>query len=472
MPDNVIANNVIAGNRTGAGVLVSSDGRKPPLTQVVSFTVSDNLSGPFQGTYSTDFIKPPPTASLTGSFTLASDSASPILGSPTPGTLTISGVDTIPTVSLSGTARFPKTGPISVNVQGETLTGTEPSPADSVLTATADLNSGVIQGSFHESGRLVGPTTRGSYTFDGTLIGQGATFQGPANVLGTVSGPFVALLTRTTTEARVPVPHNPTGNVIRGNRIGIDRAGSAGPGNGIGVEIDGLTARSNVVQGNTITSSVTDGVFIHGGASGNRVERGTRSPATRPSGSRSRPGRGNGGVGVQLANGALGDTLQGNRVLSNATDGVFLNAASGNRVIGNVIADNASVGVQLFEGYRQTGASGNQLLGNGITGNLDGVSINGFATGNVIGGESSSAGSFPGNVVTGNRRFGINILGPRASGNFVLGNDLRGNRRADVVLQQSASGNTVGGRGGTANLLTAAVIGDAANRIGPNHHGL
>ena len=149
-----------------------------------------------------------------------------------------------------------------------------------------------------------------------------------------------------------------------------------------------------------------------------------------------------GGSGNQI--GGMGPG-EGNTISGNEVNGLWLNGAdtTGNVVEGNVI------GLEQFGTFA-------------VANDVSGVFIDN-APGNVVGG--TLAGS--GNIISGNRQTGLAIVGPGASGNFVLGNrigtDAGGsvaipNRLAGVLIFQAPgtilggadplAGNTLSGNGG------------------------
>ncbi|MGH9907829.1 MAG: Calx-beta domain-containing protein, partial [Pyrinomonadaceae bacterium] len=138
---------------------------------------------------------------------------------------------------------------------------------------------------------------------------------------------------------------------------------------------------------------------------------------------------------------------------------------------GNVISGNVLGGVSMFE----SNATGNQVQGNFIGTNAagsaalgnsaDGVLITLGAKNNTIGGATPAAR----NIISGNKGMGgvrLNAggtTGNKVQGNFIgtdvtgttdLGNDFSG-----VVLETSASGNTIGGSGGAGNTIAFKSIG-------------
>jgi hypothetical protein len=184
------------------------------------------------------------------------------------------------------------------------------------------------------------------------------------------------------------------------------------------------------------------------------------------------------GVGVVLE-GRGGDALEGNFIGTDASgtaavpnfQGVLVLGSSNNRIGGadprqrNVISGNLSAGIQVFNSITVSDpteplpfpgpASGNVIEGNFIgttaggrarLGDAQAIFIN-DAAGNVIGGAAPGAG----NVISGNRSIGVQILGDHATGNVLAGNfigtDLSGRLPLGNnvgVFIYAAAGNVIG----------------------------
>jgi hypothetical protein len=120
------------------------------------------------------------------------------------------------------------------------------------------------------------------------------------------------------------------------------------------------------------------------------------------------------------------------------------NVISGNDEDG-VLIDNGSSGNQVLGNYIGTDASGSVGLGNTRVG----VRIS-DASSNTVGGTTAQAG----NVISGNGRNGVAILGSMSSSNLVQGNFIGtdaggraalGNARRGVLINNQASDNAIGG---------------------------
>ena len=241
-----------------------------------------------------------------------------------------------------------------------------------------------------------------------------------------------------------------TGNLVVGNFVGTDAAGTVGLGNrDDGVQI--ISTGNNTIGGsvsgsaNLISSNRSNGVVIGGDnitASGNLVI--GNLIGTNYAGS---VALGNGAEGVLLAASAIRNTIGG------------VNATAGIRSVGNLISGNTGSGVRIIN----DGASANLVLGNFIGTNaagnvavankVDGVLVEGRPS-NTIGGANGSPGSLTaGNLIAGNSGNGVRLLNAGASNNLVLGNfigtNVSGNAAvangADGVLIDGGSTNTVGG---------------------------
>lgn len=153
----------------------------------------------------------------------------------------------------------------------------------------------------------------------------------------------------------------------------------------------------------------------------------------------------------------IGTDVTGALDRGNLRNGVFINGSSANSILHNVISGNGLRGVFVTG----ASASGNIVRGNLIGTNAagtaalgnsgDGITINN-APGNRLGGAAAGAG----NVVSGNGRRGIAIVGSGATDNIVRGNAIGtdaasavdlGNVSDGIALAAGASDNSVGGSG-------------------------
>lgn len=194
-----------------------------------------------------------------------------------------------------------------------------------------------------------------------------------------------------------------TGNVVQGNLIGTDPAGSGAVKNRTGVSIIhalGFAARLNTIGGtapaerNVISGNDWDGVYVAGsGASEN-----------------------------QIVGNFIGVDLSGAADLGNGRSGVVLTTEAHDNVVGSVGGGRNVIGGHSMYGVHINGAAENYVRGNYIGTNASGTAAvpnDGFgilidiagsfgSAANVIGGTNPGEG----NVVSGNLSGGIALTGP------------------------------------------------------------
>ncbi len=173
--------------------------------------------------------------------------------------------------------------------------------------------------------------------------------------------------------------YNTGGNVVQGNYIGLNAAGASALGNNNnGIMING--GGGNLVGGpgnarNFISGNGISGVFLNGASAGLNV----------------------------ISNNFIGTDNSGEMAVSNVNDGITVSGAPSNTISGNVISGNGTNGVYLAG----AGAVGNTLAGNFIGTDAAGM----LALGNHSDGVAISAGSGnlvgAGNVISGNFASGL-----------------------------------------------------------------
>jgi hypothetical protein len=298
---------------------------------------------------------------------------------------------------------------------------------------------------------------------------------------------------------------NATGNVVAGCYIGTDPSGTTALSNGVfGVLID-AAANFNTVGGTTasarniLSGNANRGVAIRGaGTTGNVVignyiglnAAGTAALPNLPAGilidtsaaSNTIGGvaagtgnviSGNGGQGIALVNASTdGNVIQGNYIglnaagtsaIPNAQEGVQINTGPKFTLIGgttagagNVIAGNSSVGIGIFNGGTDKNVIQGNFIGTDASGAaavanfFSGIQISGGPKSNTIGGTVVGAR----NVISGNNNYGVvifgsgtdanvvqgNYIGPSAGGSFAIPNVFSG-----VQISSGAKSNVVGG---------------------------
>ncbi len=203
-----------------------------------------------------------------------------------------------------------------------------------------------------------------------------------------------------------------TGNVVQGNLIGTNAAGSAAIPNDIGIEIFAdnnviggtTTAVRNVISGNRLQGLEVDS--LNNQIEGNYV-------GTDASGAQALA-NGNFGIAVGGANNTIGGTAAGagNLISGNGTVGVAVTSGStGNKVQGNRIGTDAS-GTQAICGHSMAGVE----VGGG---------------GNVIGGAQAGAA----NIIAFNKNDGVRVDG--GTGSSIMRNSIFSNSGGGIRLGSS-----------------------------------
>ena len=395
----------------------------------------------------------------------------------TQGTVTLDGSNA--GVILDGSLTPPDTIGLVVNSGGNTIKGMQVLhfPANGILL-TANASHNTIGGD-RTVGR--GPTGEGNVIsangpWSGLQIyGSDNVVQG--NLIGTDAAGSVAL-GNAVSGLQLEGPRNVVGGIVAGKRNVIS-------GNEGGVVIQGRNAISNAIIGNLIGTNVSGtlalgngaGVGISGSASHNRV--GGATPEERNIIS----GNWDAGVviiGDQVSHNVvignfIGTDVNGTTALGNGPAGVYIEVGASSNVIGginpgerNVVSGNRGFGVIISD----PGTAHNAVIGNFIgtdatgtaaLGNRDGVLIwtSGF---NRIGGPRPEER----NLISGNNGHGISLGGLEMSDNLILGNyigtDVTGiqplGNGAGICINEGTRHNFVGGTtDGERNIISGNSVG-------------
>ncbi len=288
------------------------------------------------------------------------------------------------------------------------------------------------------------------------------------------------------------------GNLILGNYIGLNAAGTAAlPNTYAGVAIYGGAA-ANTVGGfsagarNLISGNGQDGVLITGATSTANTVAGNYI-GLNPAGTTALP---NNGVGVDVQGGTSANFISSNVISGNLQHGIYL-VSSFNSIWGNTIGLNAVGTAAVGNSYNgvslQGGSANNNIASNVISANGNyGVSVAGNLNsvwGNIIGlnaaGTSALGNSYAGigifsgsqsnliggvtrsarNVISRNKGQGIYLGSSLTSKNLIQGNYIGLNAAGAAALSNSWSGIELSG-GPTANIIGGA--GGARNFISGN----
>lgn len=208
-------------------------------------------------------------------------------------------------------------------------------------------------------------------------------------------------------------PKAASGNIIQGNFIGTNLAGTAALPNGVGASI--TSGSNNLIANNTISGNTQNGVAINvldgvTPASNNTVQQ--NFVGTNAAGNAAVANN----IGVSITN-ASSNTIVGNVVSGNTHTGVFINVISpGTAAAFNVVQGN----------FIGTDSAGKAAIPNG----QQGVSI-ASANNNVIGGDLFANASFS-NTIAFNGNFGVVVSS--ASGDAILGNSISANGGGGISL--------------------------------------
>jgi titin len=246
-----------------------------------------------------------------------------------------------------------------------------------------------------------------------------------------------------------------SGNLVQGNLIGINAAGTARLSNAA----DGVTifggATNNTIGGtaagarNIISGNQSDGVDIFGrDTTGNLVQ--GNYIGTDPTGTIAMSNA----EGVDIASGAANNTIGG-------TAAGARNIISGNQLDGVSFFDIGTAGNLVQGNYIGTDATGTTALSNAA----EGVVISGGAANNTIGGTASGAR----NIISGNQFDGVSFFDIGTAGNLVQGNYIGTDATGTTALSNADDGVAISG--GAADNTIGGTASGARNIISGNHLG-
>ncbi|RUL84674.1 right-handed parallel beta-helix repeat-containing protein [Tautonia sociabilis] len=267
----------------------------------------------------------------------------------------------------------------------------------------------------------------------GNLIGTDPA--GTLDLGNSLNGVLIEAMATDNTIGGAGRPGSPTGlgNLISGHDLDGIRIGGSGTtgnlvvGNVIGTDLGGTLALPNAQDGIRIELAASDNTVGSSGAGFGNLISGNDQNGVRLTGA--------GTTGNLVVGNVIGTASDGSTDLGNGQDGVRLEqAASANTVgggdptLGNTIGFNTS-GVVL------SGAGGNRVVGNAIFENsLDGVLIE----------EAASANTVDGNTITRNVGNGVRITDASTTNNLVVVNRIEANAVEGVRIESRAFGNTIG----------------------------
>ncbi|MBI2918848.1 MAG: hypothetical protein HYY01_12770 [Chloroflexi bacterium] len=289
-------------------------------------------------------------------------------------------------------------GGASHNVIGGTTSGERNVISGNEWGGIAILDKGTMDN--RVLGNYIGLDASGTRTLghldNGVFIGNGAS----GNIIGGTTPAERNVISGNGRE-EVGLMGGANDNVIVGNYVGTDAAGSVNLGTSISAVTMELGPFNNVVQGNVISTSGGVGVMLSDwGTWGNEV----------------------------IGN-FIGVDVTGTRPLGGTRDGIHVNA-SFNRIGGttpqerNIISGNGGNGIKvgwrsitdvvIIGNYIGTDATGTRALGN----TWDGIRLTEGTHHSFIGGATEAEG----NVISGNQSKGVRLQDTGVRYNFVAGN--------------------------------------------------
>jgi titin len=245
-------------------------------------------------------------------------------------------------------------------------------------------------------------------------------------------------------------------NVVVGNRIGTNPAGTAAIANsGAGVQLT-ASSQGNIVGGftanarNLISGNVSQGVVISGASSNNRIA--GNFIGTNAVGAAAIP---NGGGGVDIFGAATGNIIggtehgAGNLISGNTGRGVTISGVgtASNAVAANIIGMNAAGTAALAN----IGA---------------GVAVFNSSTGNKIGVPNGGR-----NYIGGNMAMGVQISGSASTGNLIQNNSIGVSPTGALIGNTGATGAGIQIFNGASSNLVGGAVPGAANLIAGNAQG-
>ena len=316
--------------------------------------------------------------------------------------------------------------------------GSAPNYICGINMGGAGTSNNLIEGNFIGTDKT-GTVALGN-AYDGISIGGGAS----SNTVGGTSAAARNIISANAADG-VEFYVSGSGNVIEGNYIGTDVTGTHALGSQTTGIVDGTTSSGNIIggttagAGNLISGNTGDGIYIYRADSGNNLIAGNFIGVN----AAGTGAVANGGIGIYLSSGSNtigGSTAVARNVISgNASYGVQLDtsSATGNLVEGDYLGTNATGTAAVPNTHYGVYISGG---GSNTIGGL--TSTPGTGAGNVISGNTSNGVLITGSTAIDNVVEG-NLVGTNAAGAAALTDPGRGN--GGVYLSNGASSNTIGG---------------------------
>jgi hypothetical protein len=292
------------------------------------------------------------------------------------------------------------------------------------------------------------------------------------NYIGTNSAGTAAMAN---TNRGVLINNGSYGNTIGGTTAAARNVVSGNTWQGVGIV--GAGSDNNVIQGNFLgtnaagTSAVPNvlsGVILFGGPKNNVIGGTTAGSGNVVSGNSSTAAifvRDVGADGTIIQGNLIGLNATGTSPIANTGSGVYVFNGPANTIIGpgNVIAGNTSTGIRI----ETAGTTGTVVKGNWVGLRMDGtVMIPNFSSGVYVYNGATNTTIGPGNFISGNASNGVQIEGPGTAGTVVKANwigmsptgSTAANNFSGVLVFGAATGTVIGGAPGSGNVISGNVL--------------
>jgi hypothetical protein len=349
--------------------------------------------------------------------------------------------------NATGTGAVPNFFPgveIAEGANGNTIGGTN-AAARNIISGNAFIGLSIHDSGSNNNivrGNYIGTNAAGTAAIPNAY--QGIEIFGGAqnNTIGGTTAGARNVISGNTFEGVSVLEAGTNGNLIQGNYIGLNAAGTAAlPNNTTGVNIVGGAQNNTIGSGssaggrNVISGNIFQGIVIaDSGTNSNKVQ-------------------GN----------IIGLNAAGTVAIPNQFEGVAIFGSASSNTIGgttavspNIISGNIGSGISISGTNTKLNKVQHNLIGTNLAGtaafpNNGGVGIFGGATSNTIGGSTASTG----NVISGNNFQGVTISGTGTKSNTVAGNFIGTNNAGTAALPNTGAGISIFG-GAQSNIIGGA----------------
>jgi titin len=318
---------------------------------------------------------------------------------------------------------------IAESASGNTIGGTT-AAARNIISGNAFIGLSIHDSGSNNNivrGNYIGTNAAGTSAIPNAYQGVEIFGGAQGNTIGGTNSGARNVISGNTFDGVSLLDAGTTSNLVQGNYIGLNAAGSAAlSNNGAGVVIaagaqsNTIGSGSNAGGRNVISGNMYQGIVItDSGTNSNKVQ--GNIIGLNPTGTA-----------------AMGNQFEGIAVFGSASSNTIggTTTASPNIISGNVGSGISISGAGTKQNKVQHNFIGTNLNGTAAFPNNAGVQIFGGATSNTIGGTTASTG----NVIAGNNYQGVAISGTGTKSNTVAGNFIGTNNAGTAALPNTAAG--------------------------------